>query len=278
MTTTSPPTTALPAARTLPTSGPVRGPVWAILQGGTLTWRSLMRLKHSPAQIWDLVMQPVILTTVFVFLLGGAMLNGNRHDYLQFVLPGIMVQTVVFATLGTGAGLHADITKGIFDRFRSMPVARSAPLVGAIVGDLCRYLISVLVVLVYGVILGFRISTSVLAILPVLALLMAFSFALCWTSALGGITAKTPQSLQGFGFMVMFPLTFGSDVFTPTNTLPGFIQAWVKVNPVTQLTDTTRGLLSGGQVLTPLLRSLVWIGVITVVFAPLAIQAYRRKA
>jgi oleandomycin transport system permease protein len=271
-------TGTLTPARTLPTSGPVRGPVWAILQGGTLTWRSLMRLKHSPAQIWDLVMQPVILTTVFVFLFGGAMLNGNRHDYLQFVLPGIMVQTVVFATLGTGAGLHADIAKGIFDRFRSMPVARSAPLVGAIVGDLCRYLISVLVVLVYGVILGFRISTSVLAIVPVLALLMAFSFALCWTSALGGITAKTPQSLQGFGFMVMFPLTFGSNVFTPTDTLPGFIQAWVKVNPVTQLTDTTRGLLLGGPVLTPLLRSLVWIGAITVVFAPLAIQAYRRKA
>jgi oleandomycin transport system permease protein len=266
MTTTSPPTTA-----------PGGGPVLAILQGATLTWRSLMRLKHSPSQIWDLVMQPIILVTVFVFLFGGAMLGGSRHDYLQFVLPGIMVQTVVFATMGTGAGLHADITKGIFDRFRSLPVARSAPLIGAIVGDLVRYLVSVVVVLVYGVILGFRVTTSVFLVLPVLGLLMLFAFPLCWIASLGGLTAKTPQNLQGFGFMVMFPLTFGSNVFVPTGTLPGFIQAWVKVNPVTQLTDTMRGLLLGGPVLTPLSRSLFWIVVLTAVFAPLAVRAYRNK-
>ncbi len=254
------------------------GPIPALLQGATLTWRSLMRLKHSPSQIWDLVMQPVILVTVFVFLFGGNMQGGGRHAYLQFVLPGIMVQTVVFATMGTGAGLHADITKGIFDRFRSLPIARAAPLIGAIVGDLVRYFISLLVVLVYGMILGFRITTTFLAIVPVLAILMAFAFALCWIASLGGLTAKTPQNLQGFGFMVMFPLTFGSNVFVPTGSLPGFIQAWVKVNPVTQLTDTMRGLMLGGPVFTPLTRSLFWVVAITAVFAPLAVRAYRRRA
>ena len=264
MTTTAPPLTR-------------NGPVQAILQGGTLTWRSLVRLKHSPAQIWDLVMQPVILVTVFVFLFGGAMMGGNRHDYLQFVVPGIMVQTVVFATMGTGAGLHADIAKGIFDRFRSMPVARAAPLIGAIVGDLVRYFLSLLVVLVYGLVLGFRVTTNVLALIPAFALLMGFAFGLCWIASLGGIVAKTPQNLQGYGFMVMFPLTFGSNVFVPTGTLPGFIQAWVKINPVSQLTDAMRGLLLGGPVLTPVARSVFWIVALVSVFAPLAVRAYRRK-
>lgn len=265
------------AATGVPVSGP-RGPLLAVLQGATLTWRSLMRLKHSPSQIWDLVMQPVILVTVFVFLFGGAMATGGRHAYLQFVLPGILVQSVVFATMGTGAALHHDIAKGIFDRFRSLPVARSAPLIGAIVGDLVRYFVSVLVVLAYGVILGFRVTTTVFALIPALAVVMAFAFALCWVSSFGGLTAKTPQNLQGFGFMIMFPLTFGSNVFVPTETLPGFIQAWVKVNPVTQLADTTRGLLLGGPVLGPLERSLLWIAGILVVFAPLAVRAYRRRA
>jgi oleandomycin transport system permease protein len=249
----------------------------AARQGMTLTWRSLLRIKHSPAQLWDLTIQPIILVTMFVFLFGGA-IGGDRHAYLEFVLPGIMVQSVVFASLGTGVNLHADIAKGIFDRFRSLPIARVAPLIGAITGDLVRYLVSLLVVLLYGVVLGFRIHTNIWAVPASLAVVMAFAFALCWMTALAGLLATTPQNLQGLGFLVMFPLTFGSNVFVRTDTLPGAIQAWVKINPVSQLADTLRGLLTGGPVAGPLLRSCYWIAGITLVFVPLAIRAYRRKA
>jgi oleandomycin transport system permease protein len=252
------------------------GPLRSARHARTLAWRALVRIRRNPEQLLDVTLQPIIFTTLFVFLFGGALAGMNRHQYLQYVLPGIMVQTVIFASVGTGIGLNTDITKGIFDRFRSMPIARSAPLSGAILGDMFRYVASFAVLFAYGSLLGFRVQTNVGLALAGVAVLIAFAFALCWIWALLGLYVSSPQSVQGFGFIIMFPLTFGSNVFVKTNTLPGWLQAWVRINPVTALSNAARNLVLGGPVATPALQSILWSIAITVVFAPLAVRRYRR--
>jgi oleandomycin transport system permease protein len=254
------------------------GPIRAARHSLTLGWRAVLKIWHNPEQLLDVSLTPIVFVTMFVFLFGGAITGGDRHQYLQFVLPGIMVQTITFASMGTGVNLNTDIAKGVFDRFRSLPIARSAPLVGLILGDLVRYLISLAVVVVYGVILGFRFQTDPLSVLAGWALIMLFSLALCWVWALAGLLVRSPQSLQGLGFAIGFPLTFGSNVYIQTSTLPGWLQAWVKVNPVTQLTDAARGLMLGGPVAGPVWHILAWALGIVLVFAPLAVRRYRRKA
>jgi oleandomycin transport system permease protein len=243
----------------------------------TLAWRSLVRIRRNPEQLLDVTLQPIIFVTLFVFLFGGAIKGGNRHSYLEYVLPGITVMTVVFASMGTGIGLNTDVTKGIFDRFKSLPIARSAPLTGTIMGDFVRYIVSVGIAFGYGSLLGFRISTNPLFALAAVLLMFVFGFAVGWIWVLLGLFVKSPQSLQGFGFIVMFPLTFGSNVFVKTSTLPGWLQAWVKVNPVTALTDAARSLVLGGPVATSVWHSILWAIGITVVFAPLAVRRYRQS-
>ncbi len=251
-------------------------PARALRHALTLAWRSLMRIRRNPEQLLDVTLQPIVVVTLFVFLFGGAIKGESRHTYLQYVLPGIMVMTVLFASVGTGTGLNTDVTKGIFDRFRSLPIARSAPLTGTIIGDFFRYLISIAMVFGYGSLLGFRIAASPLAALGAVGLMFVFGFALGWIWVLLGLFVKSPQSLQGFGFIVMFPLAFGSNVFIQAGTLPGWLQAWVRVNPVTELTAAARGLMLGGPVATPAWHSVAWSIAITAVFAPLAVRRYRR--
>jgi oleandomycin transport system permease protein len=254
------------------------GPVRAFRHGRTLAWRTLKRIQRNPEQLLDVTLQPIIFVTLFVFLFGGAIKGMSRHDYLQFVLPGVMAQTVIFASIGTGFNLNSDISKGIFDRFRSMPIARSAPLSGAVVGDFFRYIASLSVVLIYGAILGFRIETNAWWALGGVLLIMTFAFSVGWIWSLLALYLKTPQTLQGVGFMIMFPLTFGSNVFVQSDTLPGWLQAWVKVNPVTAVTGAIRGLMVGGPIATPVWHTLAWSAAITLVFAPLAVRRYRRIA
>lgn len=252
-------------------------PSRALRHGLTLAWRALVKIRRDPEQLLDVTLVPIIFVTMFVFLFGGAIGAGDRHGYLQFALPGVMVQTVVFASMGTGVNLSTDITKGIFDRFRSLPIARSAPLLGLILGDVVRYALAMGVVILYGVIIGFRFQTNLPSVLAGCALGLGFALALCWLWALFGLLVPRPQTMQGVGFAIGFPLTFGSNLFVPTATLPGWLQAWVKVNPVTQLTDAMRGLLLGGPVATPAWHAIAWAAGIVAVFAPLAIRAYRRK-
>ncbi|MEN3305230.1 MAG: oleandomycin transport system permease protein, partial [Micromonosporaceae bacterium] len=221
------------------------GPVRTMRHGLTLAWRAVVKIRHNPEQLLDVTLQPIVFVTMFVFLFGGAIGGGDRHSYLQYVLPGIAVQTIIFASAGTGINLNTDITKGIFDRFRSLPIARSSPLTGLILGDLVRYAISVGVATGYGVLLGFRFHGNPFAVAAGYALIAVFALAFCWVWVLIGLFVKSPQSLQGFGFIVMFPLTFGSNIFASAATLPGWLQAWVKVNPVTALTDAARGLMLG---------------------------------
>jgi oleandomycin transport system permease protein len=264
-----------------PLHAPTRriSPVRMLRHTGTLAWRSLIKIKHSPEQLLDLTLQPIVFVCLFYFVFGGAMSGGSRHDYLQYLVPGILVQTVMFASQGTGINLNNDLTKGIFDRFKSLPIARSAPLTGLIVGDVVRYVISIGMVLGFSAILGFRIQTDVLSTLAACALIMFFAFALSWIPALIGLLAKSPQQVQGYGFIIFFPLTFGSNVFVPASTLPGWLQAWVKVNPVTPVVEVTRALLLGdGPVWSPLWKMLAWSFGMIAVFAPLAVRFYRRHS
>ena len=265
-------------AVTLPSVSPAPrlGPVTGLRNTFTLTWRSVLKLRTNMEDVVGLSLQPIMFLLLFTFVFGGA-IAGGTHKYLQFELPGLLVMTVVFATLGTGLMLNQDIANGVFDRFRSLPIARSAPLAGAILGDMVRYSISVAVTLGFGMILGFRITTSPLSAIAACLLLLVFALAMCWFSALIGLLAKTPQGVQWFGFLAMFPLVFGSNLLVPAATMPGWLQAFVKVNPITYLTEAERGLLTGGPVATPAVRSLLWALGIFVVFAPLAVRAYRRR-
>ncbi|MHB1593381.1 MAG: ABC transporter permease [Streptosporangiaceae bacterium] len=243
----------------------------------TLTWRSVLKIRTNLEDVVGLSLQPIMFLLLFTYVFGGA-IAGGTHQYLQFELPGLLVMTVVFATMGTGLMLNQDITGGVFDRFRSLPIARWAPLAGAVLGDMVRYMISVAVTLGFGMVLGFRIETNPVAAAAGCLLLLVFALAMCWVSTLIGLLSKTPQGVQIYGFLVMFPLVFGSNLLVPSGTMPGWLQAFVKVNPMTYLTSAERGLLTGGPVTAPTVRSLLWALAILVVFAPLAVRAYRRRS
>jgi oleandomycin transport system permease protein len=241
----------------------------------TLAWRNLLKFKHTPDQVLDIVLLPITFVLMFVFLFGNAV-SGDWRAYLQFVIPGIAVQALMFASLGTALGLNTDIRTGIFDRLRSLPIARSAPLVGHILGDSIKYVLSLVLVFGFGVILGFRTHGSPLAVLAAAGLMLLFAFAVCWISTLIGVAAKGPEMVQSLSLVLIFPLTFGSNVFVPTDKLPGWLQAWVKINPVTQVSDAVRALMLDLPVGDSVVTSLLWTVGIVVVFAPLAVRVYRR--
>jgi oleandomycin transport system permease protein len=243
----------------------------------TLTWRSVLKIRTNMEDVLGLSLQPIMFLVLFTYVFGGAIAHGSTHAYLQYELPGLLVMSVVFATLGTGLMLNQDITGGVFDRFRSLPIARWAPLAGAVLGDMVRYIISVAVTIGFGMILGFRVITNPASAIAGCLLLLAFALAMCWVSALLGLLVKTPQGVQVFGSLAIFPLVFGSSLLVPTATMPGWLQAFVKVNPITDLSAAERGLFTGGPVATPAVRSLLWALGIFIVFAPLAVRAYRRR-
>jgi len=258
-----------PVPRTAARHGPLRHAM-------TLAWRGLVKTVHSPEALIDVTLQPVIFLLLFVYVFGGA-IAGDTSAYLQFALPGVLVQTVIFASAGTGTALADDLHTGIFDRFRSLPIPRSAPLLGAITADLARYATSGVIMLVFGAILGFRTEAGPLAIVAALAMVIAFAFALCWIFTALAMVVREPRSVQGLGALISLPLTFGSNVFVPADTMPGWLQGWVNVNPVSKTADAVRGLLLGGPVAGPAGTALLWAAGITLVFAPLAVFLYRRR-
>jgi oleandomycin transport system permease protein len=249
----------------------------ALAHSLTLARRSLTKTLRTPEQLIDVTLQPIIFVVMFLYLLGGAV-SGSTDAYLRFLLPAIMVQTVVFASVATGVNLNTDIKKGVFDRFRSLPIARSAPLLGSVLGDMVRFVVCIAVLLAFGYALGFRITTNPFSALAACLLVMVFAFSISWASVLLGVLAREPGSVQGVLFMAMFPLTFGTNMITPTDTLPGWLQWWVGVNPVADVMEAARGLLTGGAVAVPVLTSLAWSVALFAVFFPLAVRAYRRKA
>jgi len=271
-------TATIPAPVTVPPPAPERarsGPS-TLRHGLTLAWRGVVKTINSPEALLDVTLQPVIFLLLFVYVFGGA-ISGDTTTYLQFALPGVLVQTVVFASVGTGVALAEDLHTGIFDRFRSLPISRAAPLIGAIGADLVRYLTSGVIMLVFGMILGFRFGTDPLSVVGALALVMAFSFALCWVFTALALVVGQPRSVQGLSVLVILPLTFGSNVFVPADTMPGWLRWFVEVNPVSAVANAVRGLLTGGPVVGPATIALVFAAAITAVFAPLAVTLYRRR-
>ena len=242
-----------------------------------LARRSLIKIRRTPEALIDVTLQPVIFLGLFTYVFGGAIAGGSQHDYLQFLLPGLFGQTIAMASVSLGQNLNSDIEKGVFDRFRSLPIARSAPLVGAVLADIVRYLILFVVMMGTGVLLGFEATNGWLAVLAALALSMGFALCFGWISVFVGMKARTAGAVQGIMFLLVLPLSFGSNTFVATDTLPGWLQAFVKVNPISQLVSAVRGLMIGGPVAEPLMWTLCWMVGLLAVFFPLAMRAYRRR-
>jgi ABC-2 type transport system permease protein len=242
----------------------------------TLGWRALLKIKHVPFQLFDVTAFPLMMTLMFTFLFGGA-LAGSPRDYIQFLLPGILVQAIVFITVYTGVGLNTDITKGLFDRFRSLPIWQPAPIVGALLGDVMRYSITALMVISLGVILGFRPAAGVAGVLLAVALILVFAFALSWIWIVLGMIVRTPESVMTTSFLFLFPLTFASNIFVDPATMPQWLQTVVAYNPVTHLVTAARGLMHGGVVLADVAWVFAASAVIVAVFAPLSLRMYHRE-
>jgi oleandomycin transport system permease protein len=268
--------TAVSAPVATPALSPRVSPIEGLRQTLTLAWRTLVQVRHNPFELLDFSIQPIMFVLLFTYVFGGA-ISGSTGAYLTFALPGIIVMNMLFVTMYVGMGLNTDLTKGVFDRLRSLPIARWAPLAGRIAADLVKQAWSIALLLAVGLLMGFRIGTNWAGLLGAFALLLLFALAFSWVSVLVGVLAKDPEHVQSFGFTALFPLTFVSSVFVPINEMPGWLQAFVKVNPVTILADATRGLMVGGPVATPVMQTLMWAAIITVVFAPLAVWAFKRR-
>jgi oleandomycin transport system permease protein len=249
----------------------------AVRNGLTLAWRSVVQLKHSPEKLLDVTLMPIVFLILFLYVFGGAV-AGDTHAYLQQLLPGLVAQMAMFGTMGLGVALNQDIHKGVFDRFRALPIARSAPLIGAVLGETVRFCVTMVVLVGFGSLLGFRFHTDPLSVLAAFGLAYVFYLGICWVSVLVGLVAPSPETVQGLAFIWTMPLTFGSSVFiADTDTMPGWLQAWVKVNPVTHLADSVRALTIGGPVGDHVFYTLAWAGGIVVVTFPLALRMYGRR-
>jgi len=241
-----------------------------------LAKRSLIKTARTPEALIDVTLQPVLFLIIFVYVFGGAV-AGSTHDYLQFLLPGILAQTIATGCIAIGVNLNTDIAKGIFDRFRSLPVPRSAPLLGAVLGDIVRYVIVTLSTLAIGYVMGFRITTDPLSAVAGCALAVLFALCLSWLPVYVSMKVRTPGAVQGLMFALIMPLSFASNVFVDTSTLPGWMQGFVAVNPLTHLVGAVRGLFLGSPLGNHVWWTLGWCAAFVVVFMPLALRAYRRK-
>jgi oleandomycin transport system permease protein len=242
-----------------------------------LAGRSLNKIRRTPAGLADAMILPVVFLVMFVYLLGGAV-AGSTRSYLQFIFPAAMVMTVIMGgTMTTGFNLNADIRKGVFDRFRSLPIGRSAPLIGSVLGDMIRYVVALGTLFGFGYLLGFRARTGLASVLAACVLATVFAFCLSWAYVLVGVLLREPGAVSGIMIVSTFPLIFGTNLIAPTRTMPGWLQAWVEVNPVSHAMDACRGLLLGGPVTGPVTWTLVWSAALLAVFAPLAVRVYRRR-
>jgi ABC-2 type transport system permease protein len=242
----------------------------------TLAWRAMLKIKHVPFQLFDVTITPIMFTLLFTYVFGGA-LAGSTEAYIQFLLPGILVQTIIFITVYTGVGLNTDIQKGLFDRFRSLPMWQPAPILGALAGDVFRYSMASLLIIVLGVILGFRPQAGALGVLLAFLLVLLFAFAVSWIWIIFGMKVKTPESVMTTSFLFLMPLTFASNIFVELNTMPPWLQAVVRHNPVTHLADASRALMHGTDATTEVLWVVGASAVIVPIAAPLAMRMYYQE-
>ena len=251
-------------------------PPGAVANVLTFGWRALLKVKHMPEQLFDVIVTPVMFTVMFTFLFGGA-LAGSPDAYIQFLLPGILVQTVTFTTIYTGFTLNSDISKGIFDRFRSIPIWRASPIVGAMAGDTVRYTLSSLIVVVIGLILGFRPEAGVAGVVASLVLLNLFGFGMSWIFVVLALIVRTPSVVMTMSWLVLMPLTFASNIFVDPSTMPQWLQAFIDVNPVAILVTAVRDLMAGTASLGTIGVSLIGPAAVTAICAPVAMALYARR-
>lgn len=251
---------------------PQAGPLSAAL---TFGWRGMLKIKHVPEQLLDVTLTPVMFLLMFTYLYGGA-IEGSTSAYLDYIFPGILVMAVTFTTVYSGVALNTDLTKGVVDRFRSLPIARPTPLLGSLLGDSVRYLLCGFVVIVVGFALGYRAPNGILGLLGALAVVVVFSFGLSWVFTTLGLVLRSPNAVMNAGFTGIFPLTFLSNAFVRPETLPSVLEWFVNVNPISILTDTARGLVEGGLQASDLFISLGVAALLTAIFLPLTTRLYRR--
>jgi ABC-2 type transport system permease protein/oleandomycin transport system permease protein len=259
------------ALRIRPTLGQALG------QCLTLAWRGVVKIPSNPLGLGDVVIGPAIFLLLFGYVFGGA-IAGDTDAYLQYVFPGIVAMMTLFATMGVAVALSTDLSTGVFDRLRSLPIVRCAPLVGAIGTDVVRQIVSLVALLGFGLLLGVRLEAGALSVLAAGALALAFALALSWVWVLLALVVAETQAVQGLAAVLILPLTFASNVFVPVDTMPGWLQGVARANPVSHLVDALRGLLMGGPVAEPVLTTLLWMAGFVILFAPLSLLAYSRRA
>ncbi|MDB1086368.1 ABC transporter permease [Streptomyces sp. ACA25] len=242
----------------------------------TFGWRAMLKIKHVPEQLFDVTAFPIMMTLMFTYLFGGA-LAGSTTEYLQFLLPGIMVMSVVMTTMYTGVSVNNDISKGVFDRFRTLPIWRPSPMVGYLLGDAFRYTIASAVILVVGLVLGFRPAGGVLGVLAGVGLLVVFSFAFSWIWTMLGLLLRSEKSVMGVSWMVLFPLTFLSNILVDPETMPGWLQGFVAVNPIAHLVEAVRDLMAGSVNVGEITWTLAASAVLIAVFGTMTMRLYNRK-
>jgi ABC-2 type transport system permease protein len=242
----------------------------------TFGWRGMLKVKHVPEQLLDVTITPVMFVLMFTYLFGGA-IAGSTGEYLDYILPGILVMSVLFTTVYSGVALNTDLTKGVVDRFRSLPIWRPAPLVGSLLGDSVRYVVAGTVIIVLGVALGFRPGAGVGGAVAALGLVVVFAFGLSWVFTTLGLLLRSPNAVMNAGFMGIFPLTFLSNVFVEPDTLPAGLEAFVDVNPISILATASRGLMEGKADAGDIFIVLGTAALLTAVFAPLTTHLYRTR-
>jgi ABC-2 type transport system permease protein len=242
----------------------------------TFGWRGMLKVKHVPEQLLDVTITPVMFLLLFTYLFGGAV-AGSTGDYLDYILPGILVMSVLFTTVYSGIALNTDLTRGVVDRFRSLPIARPAPLVGALLGDSVRYLVAGTVIIVLGLALGYRPGAGLTGVVAALALVVVFAFGLSWVFTTLGLLMRSPNAVMNAGFMAIFPVTFLSNVFVDPDTLPSALEAVVNVNPISILATASRGLMEGNADAADIAIVLATAAALTAVFAPLTTRLYGRR-
>ena len=239
-------------------------------------WRGMLKVKHVPEQLLDVTITPVMFVLMFTYLFGGA-IAGSTGEYLDYILPGILVMSVLFNTVYSGVALNTDLTKGVVDRFRSLPTWRPAPLVGALIGDSVRYVVGGTVIVVLGLVLGFRPGAGVSGVVAAMALVIVFAFGFSWIFTTLGLLLRSPNAVMNAGFIGIFPITFLSNVFVEPETLPSGLEAFVEVNPVSILATAARGLMEGNAEASDIGIVLATAALLTAVFAPLTTHLYRSR-
>jgi len=249
-----------------------------LVGSATFGWRAMLKIKHEPKQLTDVIAIPVVFTVLFTYIFGGA-IGGTPGHYLTTLLPGTLVMGITACTMYGGARLAQDVTTGVFDRFRSLPIWRGALVVGSLLGDAGRYLLAAAIVVILGISIGYRPGGGVPGVIAAVALVIAFGLSLSWVWAATALLVRDPATVSSLGLAVLLPPTFASNIFVQPRTMPGWLQAFVKVNPISHLADATRDLMNNtGGAGGPVAWSLVATAAITLVFAPLALHLYSKQA